>query len=165
MAISRKAAFPIGLALVVVALTPGLALAKAGHTAASSFTLNFPAGEACSFALEISGTGGNNKVHHEGNGMIVSAGTGSALTFSGDGNSVSFSSNGGAMLTRMNPDGSYTLQMTGHNVLILFPTDTPAGPSTTLIVGRATVSVSADGTYTVLRSSGRQVDICARLAS
>jgi hypothetical protein len=140
-------------------------IVPANAIGASSFTLDFPAGEACSFALEVSGTGGNNSVHHAGNGMIVSGGTGSALTFSGNGNSVSFPSNGGAMLTRTNPDGSYTFQTTGHNVLILFPTDNPAGPSTTLIVGRATVSVSADGTYTVQSLSGRQVDVCARLAS
>ena len=140
-------------------------IVPANAVGASDFTLDFPAGEACSFALEVSGTGGNASVHHIGNGTIVSGGTGSALTFSGNGDSVSLPSNGGAMLTRTNPDGSYTYQTTGHNVLILFPTDNPPGPSTTLIVGRATVSVSADETFSVQSVSGRQVDICAELTS
>ncbi len=30
--------------------------------------------------------------------------------------------------------------LTGHNVLILFPTDVPAGPSTTLYVGQVVIS-------------------------
>ncbi len=155
--ISRYAAAPI--LLVIASMVPATA------SGASSFTQNFPAGTACEFALTVSGTGGNNTVRHEANGLIVTGGTGAALTFSGNGNSVSFPSNGAATLTRTNPDGSYTEQLTGHNVLILFPTDNPAGPSTTLIVGRVTFSSTADNTFTVQSISGRQVDICAELAS
>ena len=50
---------------------------------------------------------------------------------------------------------------TGHNVLILFPTDSPAGPSTNLYSGRL---VFLQGATTTLQSvSGSVTDICARL--
>ena len=43
---------------------------------------------------------------------------------------------------------------TGHNVLILFPTDVPAGPSTTLYVGRVVVTVDSDGVFAVTDTNG-----------
>jgi len=52
----------------------------------------------------------------------------------------------------------------GHNVLILFPTDEPAGPSTTLVVGRAVIAVDANQNFTVQQISGTTTDICAALA-
>jgi hypothetical protein len=130
-------------AAAAVLITVGIVLPiDAAGASAASFTLDFPAGQACSFALHISGTDGNSTTpRHDANGLIVSAGTGAALTFSGHGNSVSLPSNGAATLTRTSPDGSSTIQLAGNNILILFPTDNPAGPSTTLIVGRATVSI------------------------
>ena len=57
-----------------------------------------------------------------------------------------------------------TTVMTGHNILILFPTDIPAGPSTTLYVGRVVFTVDANGVYTLGSTSGRSTDICAALA-
>jgi hypothetical protein len=114
--------------------------------------------------LDISGTGGNSAVRHATNEITITGGTGSALTFSGNGKSVSFPSNGAVAVTRTNPDGSSTLQLTGHNVVILFPTDNPPGPSTTLIVGRALIHVSPSGDFDVLSVSGSQTDICALLS-
>jgi hypothetical protein len=93
----------------------------------------------------------------------ITGGTGSALTFSGNGRTVSFPSNGAASVTRTNPDGSSTVQLSGHNVVILFPTDNPPGPSTTLIVGREVFTISAAGKFDVLSVSGRQTDVCALL--
>src|SRR3989442_5085073 len=49
---------------------------------------------------------------------------------------LSLSSNGAVTNVTKNPDGSETVVTTGHNILILFPTDVPAGPTTTLYVGR-----------------------------
>jgi hypothetical protein len=157
--IARCAAATVLLAVGTIVLT------EPAGASTSSFTLDFPAGQACSFALHVSGTGGNSTTRHDANGLIVSGGTGAALTFSGNGDSVSLPSNGTATLTTTNPDGSSTVQLAGNNVLILFPTDNPAGPSTTLIVGRATLSIDAVGTFDVHSISGRQVDICAGLAS
>ncbi len=63
-----------------------------------------------------------------------------------------------------NPDGSYTETLTGHNVLILFPTDVPAGPSTTLYVGSVVFTVDLAAVFTVQRVSGKATDICAALS-
>jgi hypothetical protein len=52
----------------------------------------------------------------------------------------------------------------GHNVVFLFPTDNPPGPSTTLIVGRALIDVSPTGDFDVQSVSGTQTDICALLS-
>jgi len=64
----------------------------------------------------------------------------------------------------LNPDGSATQVTTGHNIVILFPTDVPAGPSTTLYVGRVVISIDSAGNYTLLKASGSSADICAALS-
>jgi hypothetical protein len=64
-----------------------------------------------------------------------------------------------------NGDGSQTWMMMGHNVLILFPTDVPAGPSTTLYVGRIVFTVDISGVYTLQSTNGTSVDICAALSN
>ena len=53
---------------------------------------------------------------------------------------------------------------TGHNVLILFPTDVPAGPSTTLYVGRVVFTVDSDGVFAVTDTNGTSTDICVALS-
>jgi hypothetical protein len=63
-----------------------------------------------------------------------------------------------------NADGSRTVTLTGHNLLILFPTDVPPGPSTTLYVGRVVFTVDAGGVFTLESTSGRATDICAALS-
>jgi hypothetical protein len=68
------------------------------------------------------------------------------------------------MKTTTNADGTFTVQATGHNVVILFPTDVPAGPSTTLYTGRLVYTVDASNNFTVVSSSGPTTDICALLA-
>lgn len=155
----------LGLAFLVplgaIALDAGSA--SAARHANPPFSMNFPAGQACSFALDISGSGGNSAVRHSSSVTTITGGAGSALAFSGNGKTVSFPSNGAASVTRQNPDGSSTVQLTGHNIVILFPTDNPPGPSTTLIVGREVINISAAGAYDVQSVSGMQTDICALL--
>jgi hypothetical protein len=76
---------------------------------------------------------------------------------------IEFPSNGSVERTTINADGTATVQATGHNVVILFSTDVPAGPSTTLYTGRLVYTVD-DGVFTVVSSSGPTTDICALLA-
>ena len=53
---------------------------------------------------------------------------------------------------------------TGHNVLILFPTDDPAGPSTNLYVGKLVFLFDPNSAFTTLQSfNGAVTDICAAL--
>ena len=80
------------------------------------------------------------------------------------GNTFSTKSNGAVAHITFNSDGSFTETDTGHNVLILFPTDVPAGPSSTLIVGRVVFTVDTNGVFTVLDVSGKTIDICAALS-
>ena len=150
------------LALVVGAAGP----------AAADYTIDLPAGLACEFELRIDAvTGGpqNQNVFTDDQGNILrtlSAGRGDTLTFTNVGTEaqLTLAANGSTTKVAYHPDGSFTWTMTGHNVLILFPTDVPAGPSTTLVVGQAVFDVDAGGTYTVRTISGRTVDICAALA-
>jgi hypothetical protein len=53
----------------------------------------------------------------------------------------------------------------GHPVLIMFPTDVPAGPSTTLYVGRVVFDVdNATGVFTLKETHGKATDLCAALS-
>ena len=133
--------------------------------------ITFPAGLACNgFDLRVEIRGIQVvKVFTGKDGNVVrmlSAGRGSALSFTNLSTADTFSlkANGAVTHTTVNPDGSSTVAITGHNVLILFPTDVPAGPSTTLHVGRVVYTVDSNGVFTVQRVSGKTTDICAVLS-
>ena len=61
------------------------------------------------------------------------------------------------------PDGNQLFEAAGHIVLIMFPTDTPPGPSTTLYVGRLLFTMAADSVTELLSFKGNSTDICAAL--
>lgn len=153
------------------ALTTLLAV-SAGTAGAAEHDVVFPAGTACDFDLAIDIAGGNQRVERtflDANGNPVrtlSAGVGSQLTFTNlsTNATTALPANGAVTNTVFNADGSQTVTSTGHNVLILFPTDVPAGPSTTLYVGRVVFTVGADGVFRLTSTSGRAMDICAALS-
>ena len=129
------------------------------------FTVVFPAGTACTFPLQIEGFGGHRQFREfkDKNGNVVrslDAGTGSALSFTNlsTGGTFSTMSNGAVSRKTFNLDGSLTETDTGHTILILFPTDHPAGPSTTLIVGRLVFTVDVFGVFTVQQVSGKTIE-------
>ena len=137
---------------------------------AADFDFVFPAGAACDFELRVTGTGGSaiTREFTDSDGNIVrtlTAGRGVDLTFTNvfTDATVSLKGNGSVISTTLDPDGSSTVRSTGHNVLIMYPTDVPAGPSTTLYVGRVTYDVDAQGTFSITGSSGRTRDICDEL--
>jgi hypothetical protein len=103
------------------------------------------------------------------NGKVVrtlAAGKGYTLTFTNlsTGNSLTLPASGSVQRTTVNSDGTSTVVSTGHNVVIFFPTDIPAGPSTTLYIGRVVYTVDAAGVFTLLSTSGRTTDLCVLLA-
>ncbi len=159
-------------AAAAVAATTALAAPVSANAQAEAHDLVLPPGQACSFALGIDVGGGQHGlvrdfVDREGTVVrSISAGTGSDLTFTNlaNGRVVRTAANGAVTRTVFNADGTSTVTLTGHNVLILFPTDVPAGPSTTLYVGRVTYTVDAQGVYTLRATSGRARDLCAELA-
>jgi hypothetical protein len=137
----------------------------------ADFAVDLPPGLACDFPLRLEGSGGNRHLREftDENGNVVrslDAGTGSALRFTNLANGETFStkSNGAVSHISYNPDGSYTQTSTGHNILILFPTDFPAGPSTTLIVGSVVFTVDLDEVFTLQKVSGKETDICNALS-
>jgi hypothetical protein len=97
---------------------------------------------------------------------LLSAGKGSELSFTNldTGATLSLTTGGSVTHITLNPDGSQTVTATGHTVLILFPTDVPAGPSTTLYQGRIVYTVDPDEVFTLQEVSGRETDICAALS-
>jgi len=154
-----------------VALTTALA-ASADAALAAPFHDEFDPGVACTFGLAVDGVGGDKRVERtfvdaDGNPVrMLSAGVGSQLTFTNLSNdaTIALRANGAVQRTVFNADGSATVTSTGHNVLLLFPSDVPAGPSTTLYVGRVVFTVDANGVFTVVSTSGTATDICAALS-
>jgi hypothetical protein len=154
-----------------VALTATLAVSSDAAVAAP-FHLEFPAGTACTFGLAVDGAGGDQRVTRtfvDANGntvRLLSAGRGHQLTFTNLSSNATFAlrASGAVMNTVFNADGSQTVTLTGNNVLILFPSDVPAGPSTTLYVGRVVFTVDANGVFTLVSTSGTATDICGALS-
>jgi hypothetical protein len=135
------------------------------------FKLDYPAGLACNFELSVDGWNGKEHINEfkDKNGVVrsLSAGTGAALRFTNvaTGQTFSTKSNGAVQhTTTYTQDGSYTVSATGHTVLILFPTDVPAGPSTTLYVGQIVYSSDSTNNFTLLKESKNKTDICAALS-
>ena len=154
----------------IMALTSFVAIGSPA-LAAASVTYIYPAGQACAgFDLKIDQTGSAKapKVFTDENGNPVrqlTAGKGFALRFTNQNTGATYSlkANGSVTKVTFNADGTQTFVTTGHNVLILFPTDIPAGPTTTVYVGRVVFNVAPDGVFTLRSTSGTSTDICAAL--
>jgi hypothetical protein len=139
--------------------------------AASDFRFDLDPGVACAFGLRVEGTGDKRIMREftDRNGNVVrllAAGKGFILTFTNrnTGERLTLPSNGSVERTTINSDGTRTVVSTGHNVLILFPTDIPAGPSTTLYVGQIVFTIDTFGVFTLQSTSGTTTDLCALLA-
>lgn len=151
---------------IVAAATVSIASAA---VAKEPVTYDFPAGTACAFPLHIETWVASEPralPGRDGDSRFLRAGKGEPLTFTNvdNGRSVSLQANGAVQRTTIHADGSSTWEITGHNVLVLFPTDVPAGPSTTLYVGRVLFTATAAGDFTVRQASGHSVDLCAQIA-
>jgi hypothetical protein len=166
-------------------LGPAAILAALVLTAAQPAVADDPLildkGVACpDFNLGLSSSGGNlhtkDFFDRDGNKVrTITAGKGVLLTYTNygpdpdnpvAGSSVTIRTDGSVSQTTYNPDGTYTVSATGHNGLIMFPTDIPAGPTTTQYIGRIVYNVDpATGIFTLVSTSGSQRDICAELAN
>jgi hypothetical protein len=134
-----------------------------------------PPGTACDFRLSIVSNGDRvDKIFVDKNGervRLIQAGRGWELTFTNADthSALTLKPNGSVYQEKTNPDGSLTVTATGHNVIIFFPSDVPAGPSTIQYVGRIVYTVLYPGTanqvFTLQQVSGKQVDICAALSN
>jgi hypothetical protein len=134
--------------------------------------VELPAGVACAdFGLRVEGLGDRVQrefTDREGNVVrLLTAGRGYALTFTNlsTGAQLELQPNGSVEHVAVHPDGVNTWTVTGHNVLIFFPTDQPPGPSTTLYVGRVVFDADAAFNFTLRSTAGTATDICAALSS
>jgi hypothetical protein len=162
--IRRCAAAAVAAVAIVAA---GLTAATPSVAAGADFDFSLPAGQACAdFGLRIIGVGDSRQVREFRNGSVISAGKGFTLTFinlDNTGKTLTLQSNGSVeKKTSLNPPN--TVQLAGHNVIILFPTDITPGPSTTLYVGSVVYTADANNNFTILSHSGRTTDICAALS-
>lgn len=152
-------------------------LSVPASAAEPTYVMPFEAGVACEFPLTIELWGEGSQVYREftdKDGTVIrslQAGTGFAITYRNEDTKefMSTKSNGAVSHTRYNADKSSITQMTGHTVLIMYLTDVPAGPSTTLYTGQVTIHNSpadANGFYvtTLVKETGKKVDICAALS-
>jgi hypothetical protein len=168
---TRRLALAVGLATVAFTAT---------QPAFAQDETFFPVGVACpDFILGLKATGGNlvTREFKDADGNLVrtiTAGKGADLTWTNYGTvsdplvavkSVTVKTAGSVTKLANNPDGTQTLTQTGHNGLILFPTDIPEGPTTTQYVGRVVTNIDPEtGVFTLLSTSGPERDICAELA-
>lgn len=163
------------LAMMVFALTLVLAgmIGFGSLASGADLVIELPAGLACAdFGLGIEITGEGTQVYKEfmdkdGNLIrTLAAGKGWDFLFINRSTFATFplKGNGSVAHISYNLDGTYTYTATGHNVIIFFPTDVPAGPSTKQYIGRMVFTVDSDGVSTVQELSGKQIDICEALS-
>jgi hypothetical protein len=165
--------------LALAALAAAALVAPAQPAVADTFFI-LPAGTACDFNLGFQSTGGNlhTKEFTDANGdpvRLLTAGKGVLLTYTNygtkpkkpvAGESITIRTDGSVAETVVNPDGTLTVTATGHNGLIMFPSDEPAGPTTTHYIGKIVYNIDPDtGVFTLVSTSGQSLDICAELAS
>lgn len=146
-----------------------------------------PAGEGCpGFPIKAIGSGGKSivKEYSDENGVNhkLEVGKGHALTLVRlEGppedppntpapavvNELTLPSNWFVTYTATNPDTSQKVTAIGSNVIVLFPTDNPPGPSTTLHEGKLVYAISPEFVWTILdeETKTKQTDICAALAN
>lgn len=138
------------------------------------FVFEVPEGQGCAeFPLGIEATGSQSPIRtfYDRSGevsRVLIAGQGYALTFSNPENDkeLVLKPTGFSRTTVTREDGRQDVVDRGAFAIILFPTDTPAGPAATLYQGRAVYTLSADGSNMLesLTASGRTTDICAALS-
>lgn len=135
-------------------------------------TIDLPAGLACpGFDLRIELWGPPNRVNKDfkdKNGNVVrilGAGKGNALALTNLANNKSYfvAGTGSVQHTVVNADGTQIVSNTGHNVIVFFPTDIPAGPTTKQYIGKIVYSVDLFGNFTLQSAQGREFDICAAI--
>jgi hypothetical protein len=144
-------------------------IAAAQPASAQQHDVELPAGVGCSFALGLDNIEGpplrKEFTDRNGNKVRVFAGKSGAVIYTNldTGASVSFPSRGTHLRETTDPSGAQLLEYSGNVGLVLFPTDVPAGPSTTQISGRLVLKVNGNITE-VQKLEGQKIDICARLA-
>ena len=138
---------------------------------AAEFVVEFPTGIACpDFDLRLEGDDdvpvSRSFTDRDGNERALLAGRARPVTATNlaSGEQLVIPGRGVSIWTTNYPDGSQRVTVSGTVLLVMYPTDIPAGPSTTVITGRLVYTVDADFVYTIVSVKGQQTDVCAALA-
>ncbi|OOP65312.1 hypothetical protein BMF89_00245 [Arthrobacter sp. SRS-W-1-2016] len=152
-------------AILLVAQPASAAASKPPQIQA--FSASFPAGVACPFPLDITGTNGMLTEITFKNGDFFNVGKGVLLTYTNPTNGESYTVNTAGSVDRFvqNADGTYTVYLSGHNGYVYFNTDA-TGPRVIEYTGRLVVTVDSSlaNTLSVDFTSGQSVDVCAALS-
>ncbi|WP_423185108.1 hypothetical protein [Arthrobacter sp. NyZ413] len=163
--VRRLAPFAAIAAILLVAQPASAAASKPPQLQA--FSVSLPAGLACPFPLDITGTNGQITQVTFKNGSFFNVGKGVLLTYSNPSNGKSYTVNTAGSVDRFvqNPDGTYTGYLSGHNGYIYFNTDA-TGPRAIEYTGRLVVTTDStlSNTLSVDFTSGQSVDVCAALS-
>jgi hypothetical protein len=130
-----------------------------------------PKGQACpGFDLHVVGTDGQAQIltiSRAGETVReIEGGMGWNLTYTNvqTGKSVFFPSDYYLRDTVTHKNGMRTVTNVGSFAIIMFPTDVPAGPSTTQYKGLVVYSATPTNDFTILRTKAASTDVCAMLA-
>ena len=124
-----------------------------------------PASESCStFDLGLTATGGTIREIEFGNGNLYKIGSGVVLTWSNESNGKTYAVNTSGSVSRYvkNPDGTYSLTLTGHNGFVFFSSDA-GGPGAYVYTGRVVLTVdnpTANNVLSVDAKAGKAVNVC-----
>jgi hypothetical protein len=153
--------------VVAVAAVASVAVIATGVEPAAAE--DFPAGIACPFPVHTDLVI-NQKFHEftdaNGNAVVRVTGLGGITVTNTDTGASRTLSEAGQFKVVTTSDGpTTTVTVSGHLLLILFPTDVPAGPSTTAYVGRVVFTIdNLTGAFTLQETRGTATDICAALS-
>ena len=168
----RKSALSIAFLWTLLSVTLLGAASASAAPDPPDVVFTLPAGLACAgFDLQVEIRGGTQVskefTDKDGNLRTLAAGKGSEVTYINLETGETFVQKAAGSVTQVTyyPDGSSRWVTTGQNSLILFPSDVPAGPSTTLTAGRVVFTIGTDGVFTVTEISGKTTDICAELST
>lgn len=154
------------IAALLLVAQPASAAASKPPTL-QEFSASFPAGAACSFPLDITGTNGKITQISFKNGDIFNVGKGVVLTYSNPTNSKTYVVNTAGSVDRFvqNADGTQTVYLSGHNGYVYFNTDA-TGPRVIEYTGRLVVTTDASGqnTLSVVSEAGQSVNVCDALS-
>ena len=170
--------FPARLAAAIAALAattlaPLPATAGTPTDSPPDYTSEFMAGYACrDFGLRIDVWEGKSRSKdvRDGHGRLRTIGVsrGGAFRYTNmvtGKQAMSYPQGSVQLTTTYEADGSQKVAFLGSLLLIWFPTDIPAGPSTVFYdPGHVVYTLSPEGVGTLLRSQGRTTDVCAELS-
>jgi hypothetical protein len=174
MTLSTRGPLTVSVLLIAAsALTFSGSASAAPPTTLQVTDTTYAAGLGCAgFDLNVKSTegklqtvqlldGGGNPVR-----IVVSVGTGVSFTYTNVTTGKQITTKGSGSATKVvTTDAIQTVTQSGLNALILFPTDVPAGPSTTAYRGQIVFTIdTTTGVFTLISHSGASLDVCKALS-